>query len=100
MVLLFVLACELTDTNNNDRYAPTKPPRFPQMDKLIIPASEPNPQRFSTVQEVCAKLQGGKKTTYDVVRGPGMFTGLDSGNGDSYFAHVSNHTDPLPRGFR
>jgi hypothetical protein len=40
-----------------------------QMEKLIIPAAENNPQRFATIQEVCAKLQAAQKTSYDVVRG-------------------------------
>lgn len=39
-----------------------------QMDKLIVPAGEPNEGRFSTIQEVCAKLQAAQKTSYDVVR--------------------------------
>lgn len=56
---------------------PHRPDNTRQMDKLIIPAGEPNPQRFSTVQEVCAKLQGGKKTKYDVVRFRCVWNGIE-----------------------
>lgn len=41
-----------------------------QMDKLIVPAGEPNEGRFATIQDVCAKLQAAQKTSYDVVRMP------------------------------
>lgn len=45
----------------------TDPPTPKQMDKLIVPAGDSNPQRFATIQEVCAKLQAAQKTSFDVI---------------------------------
>jgi hypothetical protein len=76
-----------------------------QMEKLIIPAGESNPQRFATIQEVCAKLQSAQKTSFDVVRGgtdgrevKALVTSFDRTMSTPSLINIKRtRADPVPR---